>query len=122
MAEVLLFGFNSLPEILAAEGAAKAVGAEVRVVPPKDWGLPVGEIADGKSAPDTAAPPTVTGKMLVLCGLQGGRLDALLDALRKAGVTGHRAVLTPRNRSWTASRLLAELDKEQAAIQVGIRN
>jgi len=118
MAVVLLFGFTSLPEILAAENAAKAAGAAVRVVPPKEWGLTVGELADGKSAPEASPPPSPAGKMLVLCGLQGGQLDALLDALRKAGVTGHRAVLTPRNRTWTAARLLKELDKEQAAMQM----
>lgn len=121
MAEVLLFGFTSLPEILAVEGAAKSVGGTVRVVPPKDWGLTVGEIADGKSAPDTAAPTMAAGKMLVLRGLEGGRLDALLDALRNAGVTGHRAVLTPHNRTWTASRLLSELDKEREQFLRGKR-
>ncbi len=113
MAMVLLFGFTSLPEILAAEGAAKAAGGSVRVVPPKDWGLSVGEIADGKSAPENAVPPLAAGKMLVLCGFEGEQLDVVIDALRKAGVTGHRAVLTPHNRSWMPARLLAELDKER---------
>jgi len=118
MTTVLLFGFTSLPEILAAENAAKAAGAAVKVVPPRDWCLTVGEIANGKTAPEASPPPSPAGKMLVLCGLQGGRLDTLLDALRKAGVTGHRAVLTPRSRTWTPFQLLAELDKEQAAMQI----
>jgi len=112
MAVVLLFGFTSLPEILAAEAAAKTAGGLVRVVPPKDWGLTVGELADGRSAPEAAAPPAA-GKLLVLCGFEGERLDAVIDALREAGVTGHRAVLTKHNRAWTPARLLKELDRER---------
>ncbi len=118
---VLLLGFASLPEILAVEAAAKVAGAGVRAVGPGDWDVPLGELAEGKSAPAGAPSWVPPGKALVFCGLKGGAPDGLLAALRSAGVTGHRAVLTPRNRSWTPARLLAELDRERAALEGGNR-
>ncbi len=118
-ADVMLFGFTVLPEILAVEAAAKPLGVEVRVVAPGDCGLSIGELADGKSAAGNTAPtPAATGKMLVFCGLRDEQLDRLLPALRSAGVGGHRAVLTRHNRAWTPGRLLAELDREQAAMRI----
>ncbi len=116
---VLLFGFTVLPEILAVEAAAKPLGVEVRVVAPGDWGLSVGELADGRSAAGGAVPaPAALGKMLVFCGLRDESLDRLLAALRTAGVAGHRAVLTRHNQGWTPEHLLAELDREQAAMRI----
>ena len=49
---ILLFGFDSLPEILAAQAAAGPFGTEVRAVGPRDCGLTIGELAAGKTAPD----------------------------------------------------------------------
>ena len=54
--------------------------------------------------------------MLVLCGLDG-ELDALLPALRAAGAGCVKAVLTERNRSWTAARLYRELQRERQALE-----
>ena len=52
--------------------------------------------------------------MLVLCGLDR-ELDALLPALRAFGCP--KAVLTERNRSWTAVRLYQELQRERQALE-----
>ena len=56
--------------------------------------------------------------MLVLSGFTNARLDALLTALRKAGVPkiGWKAVLTPTNVSWTFRDLCAELEREHEAM------
>jgi hypothetical protein len=114
--EVLLFGVDQLPVILAAAGAARAHGAELRVVPPRDWGLPLDRIADGQAAPEGETAPVLTGRMAVLCGLED-RVQSLAPALTQAGVICPKAVLTETNRHWTPERLLRELDRERAALQ-----
>ena len=55
-------------------------------------------------------------RLILICGLSDKRLDALLAALKKAGVqTDYKAVLTASNRRWTVLRLLLALDAEAGA-------
>ena len=115
---ILLFGFDSLPEILAAQAAAGPFGTEVRAVGPRDCGLTIGELAAGKTAPEGASPVALNGRMAVLCGLEE-QMNDLLPALRGAGVTCLKAVLTPHNRGWNGVMLYAELQKERRAFQKG---
>ncbi len=67
-----------------------------------------------------AAPlsPPPGEPILVFCGLSSARLDALLAALRKAGVPPIpcKAVLTPDNGSWTLGALYEELRREHEAM------
>ena len=118
MKKILLFGFDTLPEILAVRAAAAPFGAEVAAVGRADRGKPLGVLAglDDPTAASAAAG-TGTGRMLVLCGLEE-ELDALLPALAKAGAGGClKAVLTRHNRTWTADRLYGELEREHRAIR-----
>ena len=87
---LLLFGYDQLPVILAAEAAVKPFGATLQVVGPR--------------------------QMAVLCGLDR-HVDALIPALQKAGILCPKAVLTDTNRSWTPPALLAELHRERAALE-----
>lgn len=112
---ILLFGFTSLPEILAVRSAADACGAELRTVGERDCGLTLGELAAGKSAPAGASPAGVSCRMMVLCGC-GAELDGVLASLRRSGTVCLKAVLTPRNRNWTPARLAMELSREHQAI------
>lgn len=132
---ILLFGFDSLPEILAAQAAAGPFGTEVRAVGPRDCGLTIGELAAGKTAPEGASPVALNGRMAVLCGLEE-QMNDLLPALRgsgrhlseggaddpqpeldagasvdgaEPGASGHRAEGTVRDRADPGVRLPAGL-------------
>ena len=118
MKKVLLFGFDALPEILAAAAAAKAVGAEAVPVSRESYGLSLGELAQGKTGTGGRALPA--GKMVVFCGLER-ELDSLLAGLRQGGIVCMKAVLTPSNRSWTPGRLYQELELERRAMERGGR-
>ena len=96
MKKVLLFGFETLPEIFTVAGIVQQFGGETG----RESGVPIG------------------GKMLVFCGLER-ELDGLLAALRQAGVVCLKAVLTPDNRSWTPGRLYRELQREHRAMGRG---
>ena len=114
--KLLLFGFNDLSAILAAEAAAKTVGAETVAVPPESWDQTLGELAESAASAFVGSailPKGTFGRMVVLCGLEE-ELDALLPALRTLGCP--KAVLTPHNRSWTAGRLYQELQRERRAL------
>lgn len=113
---LLLFGYDQLPVILAAEAAVKPFGATLQVVGPRSCGLTLRQLAAGVSAPPDAAPVALGGQMAVLCGLDR-HVDALIPALQKAGVLCPKAVLTETNRSWTPPALLAELHRERAALE-----
>lgn len=120
--KVLLFGFDTLPAILAVEAAAKPFGAEIVPVARGDYGKSLAVLAGlekrAVSAGGTAGAPV--GRMMVLCGLED-RLDALLEALRQAGVGQEclKAVLTPHNRKWSAVKLYGELQREHQALRRG---
>jgi len=113
--KILLFGFDDPPSILAAAAAAKPFGAEVIPVPRSGYGQSLASLAEKGPVPGTPCAP-LGERMLVLCGLEK-ELDALLPALSAAGVGCLKAVLTPRNRSWTAGRLLRELQRERRSLR-----
>lgn len=109
-----MFGFDALPEIMAVVNVARRFDAEAVTVPREDCGLTLDVLTRGEHG--KAAPPV--GKMLVLCGLDA-ELDGLLAALRQAGITCLKAVLTPSNRNWTPGRLYRELERERKTIMRG---
>ena len=118
--KILLFGFDSLPDILALEGAVKPFGVKLAPVSRRDYNKPIAILAglDGDSG--TAAPyagGALGERMLVLCGLED-QLDTLLPALAKAGAGPEclKAVLTAHNRKWNAVTLHAELRRERQAM------
>ena len=121
--KLLLFGFEALPAILAVEAAVGPLGVEVVPVGRADYNKPL-EVLAGLDADPGAAMPfagqTLGGRMLVLCGMDG-RMNALLSALRQAGVGPDclKAVLTPHNRKWNPLMLYAELQREHQALRGG---
>lgn len=114
--KILLFGFDGLPAILAVEAAAQPFGAEVVAAPRESWGQTLASFAERGPVP--GGEGTAGGRMMVFCGLEE-ELDALLPALSAAGAgTGClKAVLTARNRSWTASSLYQELLRERRTLE-----
>ena len=117
----------------------------VKIVRPEELNLPVGYLAgnkeiipkgtgikpeDGpKGEPGTKdgqadgaggnAPLPLDSEMLVMAGLTPDRLDAALQAIRKAGIgpIPYKAALTETNQNWKARDLLEELKKEHEAMK-----
>jgi hypothetical protein len=119
--KLLLFGFDTLPAVLAVEAAAGPLGAEVVPVGKSDYNKTLAALA-GLDDDPVAALPYAGGplgeRMLGRGGLED-RLDALLPALARAGAGPEclKAVLTPHNRNWNALRLHQELLRERQAME-----
>ena len=119
--KLLLFGFDSLLQILALEAAVKPFGVELVPVGRTDYTKSLAvlaglDTAGGPVQPYAGGP--LGGRMMVLCGLDG-QLDELLPALNRAGAGPEcmKAVLTPHNREWIALVLYRELSRERQALQ-----
>ena len=119
--KLLLFGFDSLLQILALEAAVKPFGVELVPVGRTDYTKSLAvlaglDTAGGPVQPYAGGP--LGGRMMVLCGLDG-QLDELLPALNRAGAGPEcmKAVLTPHNREWNALVLYRELSWERQALQ-----
>ena len=121
--KLLLFGFESLLNVLALESAMGPFGVELVPVARKDYNKPLAVLAGLDTAPGPMADyagGALGGRMIVLCGLEK-QLDTLLPALSQAGAGPDclKAVLTPHNRCWNGVMLYAELQKERRAFQKG---
>ena len=118
--KLLLFGFDSLLNVLALEAAVGPFGAEIVPVARMDYHKTLAVLA-GLDADVAPVMPysggPLGGRMIVFCGLED-RLDELLPALRRAGAGPEclKAVLTPSNRNWSALKLYSELLREHQAL------
>ena len=116
---ILLFGFDTLPAVLAVQKAVAPLGVEVKPVGRSDYGKTMAALAAEEKSP--AAPytgPNLPGRMLVLCGLSD-RVGELLPLLNQAGAGPDclKAILTPSNQKWTPPALYAELSREHMEMQ-----
>lgn len=119
--KILLFGFDSLLNVLALEKAVNPFGVELVPVARTDYNQTLAALAGMDGEPDHTMPymgAPLGGRMLVLCGLEK-QLDELLPVLRRAGAGPEclKAVLTPHNRSWNAVMLYGELLREHKEMQ-----
>lgn len=119
--KILLFGFDSLLNVLALEAAVKPLGVELVPVARTDYNKTLSALAGLDTVPRAVMPYAggpLGGRMLVLCGLEK-QLDELLPVLRQAGAGPDclKAVLTPHNRSWNAIMLYGELLREHREMQ-----
>jgi hypothetical protein len=119
--KILLFGFDSLLNILALEKAVQPFGVELVPVARQDYHKTLAALAGLDAAPRTVIPYAggpLGGRMLVLCQLEK-QLDTLLPVLRSAGAGPEclKAVLTPHNRNWNPVMLYGELLREHKEMQ-----
>lgn len=119
--KILLFGFESLLNILAVEAAVEPFGVELVPVGRTDYQKPLAVLAGLDTAPAPVPPYAggpLGGRMMVLCGLDD-RLDELLPVLNQAGAGPEclKAVLTASNRAWSPVALYGELQRERQALQ-----
>lgn len=114
---VLLYNFNEPERAGKLKRALMPLGFRLKTVAKEDYRKPIGCLAGLKDVEDSGAAYDGEGfeeEMMILAGLTSARLDALILALRKAGVgrVNYKAVLTETNKDWDSVRLFQEIKKE----------
>lgn len=118
---ILLYGFQDETRLTKVKKALILLGMRMRVVVPADYSKPVGYMAGIKELEtDTEAYGGLAfeNEMMVMAGLSSSRVDAVILALRKAGIgrIDYKAVLTPTNQTWSAVTLYEEIAREHEAM------
>ena len=95
-----------------------SLGIAVKPVPPEDYAQPLGALLGLQARADAAPEPGPVGEMLVMAAFDDALVNRFLAALRQLRIPPFRlkAMLTPTNVTWSASRLYAELSAEHAAM------
>ncbi len=120
---ILLFQITDQKVKTAIRAALLPLKIRVKQISPDEYGKKLGVLAG--SLPEEAtsyekaaeASPALSDSMMILCGIDGPKLDRVLAALRSKNVRlPYKAVLTPSNQEWTPVECLSELKKEHAAM------
>ena len=103
------------------ETLAACLGVRARLVPPGDYGRPVGALC-GLEADDEGARGLwndFSEEMLVMAFFTPETMRRFLDSFRQTGLPSVwlKAVLTETNRFWNSCALRTELLKEEAAFR-----
>ena len=117
---VLLYNLDS-PKGAKIRRMCLPLGLRTRLVQPEEYGLPLGELADG-AVPETPwTGEQFADEMLLLVNCTGPLLDRFLQGFRRNKIppVALKAVLSPTNRSWDSAALHSELLREREAIQAG---
>lgn len=112
---ILAFGFTEEARLHALRRALAPLKVMVKTVPVTDYLQPAGRLAGDKTLPEGPSydGPELEQPLLLLSGITGPRMNQLLTAMSKSGVSvDHKAVLTPTNRTWTIPLLYAEISEE----------
>ena len=114
--KLLLYNFNIKEKL--SEIKASAFKSEITLVyvDKESYSLTVGYEAgiDGFKREASDEGSDFDEEMLIMCGLSGGEMNALLDALRRENVNiPLKAVLTETNAKWSSARLYKELSAER---------
>ena len=97
MACALLYNFKDAARLQKVRFALFKLGVSCRVVAPEELSQPIGYLCDleGFSPVEETVEGGFSDEMLVLCGLSGPQLDALLSSLRRSRVVvALKAVVT----------------------------
>ena len=120
MVGALLYNFKDTAQLQKIRFALFKLGINGRTVAPEELSHPVGYLCglDGFSPAEEPAAGNFSDEMLVLCGLTGAQLDALLSALRRSRVLiPLKAVVTEDNAAWSSIKLHDELFREHEAMK-----
>ena len=118
MACALLYNFKDAARLQKVRFALFKLGVSGRVVAPEKLSQPIGYLCDleGFSPVEETVEGGFSDEMLVLCGLSGPQLDALLSSLRRSRVVvALKAVVTEDNAAWSSLQLHDELRQEHEA-------
>lgn len=120
MERILYYNPLPLADLSRLRAAVAELGAELRVVPRGQLHQSIGFLAGFPGCPERSAEASSAAPaepVMIFCGFDPDRLDAALDALRQRGLSAPlKAVLTQTNKTWSFSRLAAELHSERSAI------
>lgn len=120
MESVLYYEPLPLTNPSAISGVCARFGLRVVPVSRAQAGERVGCLAGCQGispSPEAGGEPPPEDRVLVFCGVERERLDAVLEALKAAGVPrALKAVLTATNASWSFARLARELSSEHRAM------
>ena len=102
------------------QGVLMFLGIRVRHVEEADYGLKVGELAEGAAAETPWQGEGFSEEMMVL-SVAPNRIDALIQRFRrhKIALPTLTAVLTETIAQWDSAALAAELMREREAIMQG---
>ena len=119
MAGALLYNVKDAARLQKIRFALFKLGISGRTVAPEELSHPVGYLCelDGFSPAEEPAVGSFSDEMLVLCGLTGAQLDALLSALRRRVLIPLKAVVTEDNAAWSSIKLHDELFREHEAMK-----
>lgn len=113
---ILLFHFTGMDRRNKLMRALLPLRLRIKEIAEEDFGKPIGYLAGNRdidSLEDAGRKQEVPGEMLVMAGLSGQRIDQVLKAIRKSGISiPYKAVLTASNQNWNAGELYEELKKE----------
>lgn len=118
---ILYYTPQSFSHTARLKGALVTLGIRIKNISPGQVTQKVGYLAgmDGyQEQPVTEPLPILDQEMLVMHQFSSRRIDALLQALRKAGVPriALKAIVTESNCDWTFYELYEELKKEHEAM------
>ncbi len=123
MPTVLLYNVQDPARRMAVKLCLHRLGLRCRDVSPEEQGQPLGLLLGLEGYAPGEAAETFTEEMLVMHQLSGTQFSALLDALRRAGISvALKAVVTETNVAWTSERLHRELAAEHAAMRAKARS
>ncbi len=123
---ILLFQITDKKMKTAVASALLPLKIRVKQVSAEECGKKLGILAGVLPEEETEAPAAsadgepLTDPMMILCGIDGRKLNLVLAALRSKNVRiPYKAVLTPSNQEWTPAECLAELKREHEAMNAG---
>lgn len=105
--------------VSATQGANRAVGALLGL---REFAQEASEGQGGSAGAEASGEaPAVADPIILMDGLTGARMDAVLRALARAGVprTVFKAAATAHNVNWTLFQLWEELKREREALDRG---
>ncbi|MBQ1868481.1 MULTISPECIES: DUF3783 domain-containing protein [Selenomonas] len=121
--QVLFYQFRDMEKLQLARKVLSRMNIVSKVIPVDAWTQKVGYLLGMKGfkaagKPDADDDFVFPHEVMVLQNIRNKRLDEVLIALRKAGVSKvqYKSVVTPFNTLWTLRRLCETMQKEHAVM------
>lgn len=113
---ILLFHFTDRDRRNRLTRALLPLRVKIKEIPLEDYGKPVGCLAgmrDLEPERVICKGEELSGELLVMAGLSDSRIDQVLRAVRKSGLSiPYKAVLTASNQNWNVCELFEEIKAE----------
>ncbi len=98
---------------------SSSLGIQVKRVPEKDWGQPIGALCGVKAPVQNPPKAALGGEIMVMAHFPDALIDALLGESMKSSLKPIRckAVLTRHNQDWSLGQLYSALSREAALME-----